>query len=73
MKYYVIEIAEGDTKIQGKSIYEYVTKNDAIASFHSKMGIAMKSELYSKEQLYVIDSSNNYIASEVFVRETVEA
>lgn len=72
MKYFLIEIAEGDAKIKGKGIYEYNSKNEAIASFHSKMGVAMKSELYTKEQLMVIDSENCFIDSEVFIREIVE-
>lgn len=72
MKHYLIEIAEGDAKIQGKAIYEYSTKDEAIASFHSKMGVAMKSELYTREQLSVIDETNWQVASEVFVRETAE-
>ena len=72
MKYYVIEISEGDSKIKGKGIHEYNSKNEAIASFHSKMGVAMKSELYTKEQLIVIDSENCEIISEVFDRNLVE-
>ena len=72
MKYYVIEISEGDAKIKGKGIHEYNSRNEAIASFHSKMGVAMKSELYTKEQLIVIDSENCEIISEVFDRNLVE-
>lgn len=72
MKYFLIEIAEGDTKIKGKGIHEYNSRNEAIASFHSKMGVAMKSELYTKEQLIVIDSENCEIISEVFDRNLVE-
>ena len=72
MKFYLIEIAGGDSKIKGKGIYEYNSKNEAIASFHSKMGVAMKSELYTKEQLMVVDSENCQIISEVFDRNLVE-
>ncbi len=72
MKYYVIEISEGDAKIKGKGIHEYNSRNEAIASFHSKMGVAMKSELYTKEQLMVVDSENCQIISEVFDRNLVE-
>lgn len=68
IKYYVIEIAEGDSKIKGKGIYEYATKDEAIASFHSKMGTAMKSDLYTSEQLLVVDSNNVPIAAEKWVR-----
>lgn len=72
MKYYVIEISEGDAKIKGKGIHEYNSRNEAIASFYSKMGVAMKSELYTKEQLMVVDSENCQIISEVFDRNLVE-
>ena len=68
MKYYVIEISEGDAKIKGKGIHEYNSRNEAIASFHSKMGVAMKSDLYTMEQLLVIDESNSIIKSEIFIR-----
>ena len=37
MKFYVIEIAEGDSKIAGKGTYEYNTLDEAVATFHSKM------------------------------------
>lgn len=72
MKFYVVEIAEGDAKIKGKGIYEYATKDEAVASFHSKMGTAMKSELYTREQLLVLDQFNNVLVSEVYERPTVE-
>lgn len=68
MKYYVIEISEGDAKIKGKGIYEYDNREMAIATFHQKMGNAMKSDLYTMEQLLVIDESNSIIKSEIFIR-----
>lgn len=69
MKYYLIEIAEGDSKIAGKGMYEYDNREMAIANFHSKMGVAMKSDLYTREQLLVIDDGNSIIKSEIFIRE----
>lgn len=66
--FYVIEIATGDSKIAGKSIYEYSTENEAVASFHSKMGTAMKSEMYTSELLLVIDASGSVLKREKFVR-----
>lgn len=66
MKYYLVEISEGDAKIKGKSIYEYDTKNEAIATFHSKLGTAMKSDLYTRELVMVIDSFGNVIKKEVY-------
>lgn len=67
MKYYVIEIAEGDSKIAGKGVYEYADRKSAIAAFHSKLGVAMKSDLYTREQVIVINSTNGIEASEVYV------
>lgn len=57
MKYYVIEIAEGDARIAGKGIYEYATLDEAVASFHGKMSTAMKSELYTREMLTILNSA----------------
>lgn len=69
MKYYLIEIADGDDKIKGKGIYEYEDRTLAIANFHSKLGVAMKSELYKREQLIVLNSANGIEANEVYVNE----
>lgn len=65
--FYLIEIATGDPKVAGKAIYEYSTENDAIASFHAKMGSAMKSELYSSELLIVVDSDGILVKREKYV------
>lgn len=64
MKYYVIEIATGDIKITGKGIYEYNSETEAVASFHSKLGTAMKSDLYETELILVIDSDGKVIKRE---------
>lgn len=69
MKYYVVEIADGDSKIKGKGIYEYDNLTDAKASFHKKLGVAMGSELYTEDLVMVIDSNGGIYASEHFVRE----
>lgn len=68
MKYYLIEISEGDAKIAGKAIYEYDSHDMAIANFHSKLGVTMKSDLYTSEQIMVINSANGVEASEKWVR-----
>lgn len=68
MKFYVIEIADGDAKIKGKSIYEYENKTDALAMFHKKLGTAMSSELYTTEQIICVDENNNIHAIDKFVR-----
>lgn len=68
MKFYLIEISEGDAKIAGKGIYEYTNYLDAIANFHSKLGVAMKSELYTSDLIMVVDSNGDVRASEKFTR-----
>lgn len=55
MKFYLIEVSTGDPKIAGKAIYEYATLKEAEAVFHSKMGAAMKSDLFATELLCVIN------------------
>lgn len=67
MKYYVIEISEGDAKIAGKGIYEYATEKEAVASFHKKLGTAMTSELYTSDLLMVIDDAGKVLKREKFV------
>lgn len=66
MKYYVIEIAEGDAKISGKGIYEYDNEKSAVASFHSKLGTAMKSDLYKSELIMVVDFDGKVIKREKY-------
>lgn len=73
MKYYVIEIATGDKKISGKSVYEYDTENDAIASFHKKLGTAMSSDLYIDDLVMVINADGWVIKSEKVSGKYVEA
>lgn len=72
VKYYVIEIATGDSKIAGKSIYEYNTLNEALASFHKKLGTAMSSDLYEKDLVMVINSEGGIHASESYHRASEE-
>lgn len=66
MKYYVLEIATGDSKIQGKGVYEYDNRKDALASFHRRLGTAMSSELYSTDMIMVIDSFGGVIISDYY-------
>lgn len=80
MKYYLIEIAEGDSKIEGKAIYEYNTLNDAIAAFHKKLGVAMSSDLYTSELVMIINSNggkydkytDKYVAEPLPIEESTE-
>lgn len=59
MKYYVVEIAEGDSKIAGKAVYEYTDIDAAEASYHQKIATAMGSELYTSHNCFVLDSEGN--------------
>lgn len=68
MKYYVIEISTGDEKIAGKGVYEYEDKNAAIASFHSKIGTAMKSSMYTTHLIMVVDQYGGVQASNYWGR-----
>lgn len=67
MKFYVIEIAEGDAKIKGKAIYECATENEAVAVWHEKLGVARKSDLYTSDLVMVVDSQGNPLYSEYYV------
>lgn len=71
MKFYVVEIADGDAKIKGKGIYEYDALNNAKASFHKKLGTAMASNLYTEDLVMVIDSNGGIYASEHYVADVV--
>lgn len=68
MKYYVVEISEGDSRIAGKSVFEYVDIDSAEAAFHSKIGIAMGSELYTSHNCFVLDSEGNTDFAHTFKR-----
>lgn len=71
MKYYVFEVATGDPKIAGKSVYEYNTLNEAVATFHSKLGTAMKSDLYDSDLVMVINSEGGIHKTEKYVKPVV--
>lgn len=68
MKYYLIEISEGDSKIAGKAVYSFADRNEAVANFHSKLGSAMKSDLFTSEQVLVINDSNAIIMAEKYIK-----
>lgn len=67
--FFVIEIATGDAKIAGKGIYAYETEKDAVASFHAKLGTAMKSALYTSDLVMVIDADGKVIKREKYMAE----
>lgn len=64
--YFVIEIATGDEKIAGKAIYGYETEKEAVSTFHSKLGTAMKSELYTSSLIMVIDGTGKVLKREKY-------
>lgn len=72
MKFYLIEISEGNQSIAGKSVYEYATLNEAVANFHSKLGAAMKSALFTSELVMVINSDGGIHKSEKYVAEVAK-
>ena len=76
MKYYVIEVTKyADGTADSKSIYTYSDENEAVATFHQKMGGAMKNANYAFELVQVINDYGVAIESKYFERkaETEEA
>lgn len=73
MKFYLVEISTGNASIAGKAIYEYDSLNDAVANFHSKLGSAMKSELFESELVMVINSEGGVHMSEKYIKEQLES
>lgn len=69
MKFYLIEVAEGDSSIAGKAIYEYDEAKMAIATFHQKIATAMKSDLYDSELLIVVNSNGYTLEQHLYTKE----
>lgn len=65
--FYLIEISNGNEKNDVKAIYQYDTENEAVAMFHSKLGSAMKSEMFESELVMVIDENGKVIKRERYV------
>lgn len=72
-KFFVLVISDGDSSIQGKSIYEDETKELAEADYCQKYGTALGSDLYTSCQAMYFDSHNNIYESEMFQRGNSEA
>lgn len=66
--FYLIEISAGDSKIAGRATYAYNTQNEAIANFHSKLGVAMKSDLYDSDLCMVIDENGSVLKREKYIK-----
>lgn len=70
--FYVIEITNGDSKVSSKAVYEYTTLNEAVAAYHTKMGTAMRSDLYDSELVMVVDSEGAVYRSEKYTKPVAE-
>ena len=70
--FYVIEVSTGDAAIAGRAIYAYATFDEAVATWHSKMGSAMKSDKFKTELLVVMDDNGVVYRTEVFTRPAPE-
>ena len=70
--FYVIEISNGDPKIEGKASYQYDTIEAAVATFHSKLGTAMKSDLYATELIMVMDDEGAVLRVEKYIKTITE-
>ena len=58
--YYLIEITTKADKVE-KGVYNYDTRDDAVATFHTKLGGAMKKADYLAEMLMVIDERGGVV------------
>jgi hypothetical protein len=65
-KYYVFEVANGDSKIAGVSVGTFDTEKDAVASFHQRLSTAMKSDLYESDMVMVIDDNGAVLKVEKY-------
>lgn len=71
--YYVIEITKGDAKVAGKGVYESQTLEEAIGAWHSKLGAAMKSDLYASDLCMVVGDDGAVYRSEQYVKASANA
>lgn len=69
--YYLIEITTKADKTE-KGVYGYEDLNDAIANFHTKLGGAMKNDIYLAEMLMVIDERGAVQISDFYARSVEE-
>ena len=68
-KYYVVEVTKyADGTADSKSIYTYDDETEAVATFHQKMGGAMKNANYAFELVQVINEYGVMIESKYFER-----
>lgn len=73
MKFYVIEITTYmDGTAESKGMYAYQTLDEAVASFHSKMGGWMKNANCASELVMVVDSNGTCHKNERWERAVSE-
>ena len=70
MTYYIIEISKGDSKIEGKSMYEYTDRVKAEASYYKKIGTAMGSDLYTEHRIALMSDALAIEMAHVYVKES---
>lgn len=67
--FYLIEIVNyNDGTPVSKGVYEYATREEAVANYHQKMGGAMKNTTYASELLIVTSNTGAVIVSDYYVR-----
>ena len=69
MKHYVLDIETyNDGTNDAKSVYEYATKDEAVASFHARMGSAMRNAACSGVLCLAISQDGDCHAQEYWQR-----
>lgn len=72
MEIFLIEIQSyNDGTKTSKAIYTYASLNEAISSYHSKMGAAMKLKNLKREVIIVLDEDGIY-KHDTFYNEVIE-
>lgn len=66
MKYFLLMIRKLDTGEFKKSVYEFNTQNEAVQSFHSNIGVAMKETSTLSGVAVIVDLAGNTIRKESF-------
>lgn len=69
MRYFVIDVEtyNNGTPVS-KAIYEYATPSEAVATFHQRMGSAMKNAAVDEVLICVIDGKGGQYAQEYWKR-----
>ncbi len=70
--FYLLEVSTGDSAIAGSAVYTYPTLNGAVATFHSKLGSAMKSPMYATMLVMVIGDDGAVYRTEKYTKPVEE-